>query len=781
MGRRQLGGTAGAVALVLLLFALRFRSFLAGGVLYFRDAGFFFCPWRTLFARLLSSGFPCWNDWISCGRPFAADPNAAVFWPLTPLVLLFSPTALLLANLALLLALFVVALRALHLSPTAAAAGGTILLFSGMAQSAAVFGGIAAAAAPLPLAAVALGVPGAPTLPALGRRAALAGLALGISFLAGEPVITATGGAVCAGLVLAGASGGLVSGGAAAAGRRLLAGAGALLLALGIASVQLLPAAGELARSARGTAMRPEHGALYWSVRPGRLLTLLEPRLTGDPYAEDEQEFWGAGTFDAGNAYFYDLALGLLPLVLAAAGAADRRGRAALGLAAASALLSIGRFLPGYQPAARLLAVFRYPEKWWVVATLALSAAAAVGVDALAAPEEAPERDRSARFLRRGVALLLPAAGGLALLAAVSPRLLKALLWSAGLGVGGTPDARIAALLRAPLLLGTVTLTLAGALFSRRVLARVPARAVLVLLAPLFLADAARRVAGSCPAGPADLYGRSTSALRLVLHEIGEGRFYDDGADRPSVVLRRGREAGGFDPLHPVTGVLQGVRYAGENDIDRMTSAASVRWQAETASLEWGEEKARRLRTAGVTMVRTFAPPPDPAGLMEEGRFGGDRILRIEGTRPEFLLVPHARNVRTQGEAGARPAEPPDPLRTVVVERPDLPEGSETFGAGRVEVLERKPSRTRLRVNVGEPGGLLAIARTFDPHWHARLEDGRQISLLRADGFLSAVPVPPGDHEVSLSYENSLFLLGAMLTALSAAAVLVLILRGRRP
>ena len=47
------------------------------------------------------------------------------------------------------------------------------------------------------------------------------------------------------------------------------------------------------------------------AFRPARVLTLLEPRLTGDPGAESDLDFWGAGTFDAGNPYFYDLAIGL--------------------------------------------------------------------------------------------------------------------------------------------------------------------------------------------------------------------------------------------------------------------------------------------------------------------------------------------------------------------------------------------------------------------------------------------------------------------------------------
>ena len=151
---------------------------------------------------------------------------------------------------------------------------------------------------------------------------------------------------------------------------------------MGLAAIQILPAALEMARSARGAGMRPEHGALFWSVRPARVLTLLEPRLTGDP-AGDAASFWGSATFDAGSPYFEDLALGLVPLLFAAAAWRDRRGRAALLLAGAGAGLSFGRFLPGYSFLAAALPVVRYPEKWWLLVTFALAAAAAVGVEAV--------------------------------------------------------------------------------------------------------------------------------------------------------------------------------------------------------------------------------------------------------------------------------------------------------------------------------------------------------------------------------------------------------------
>ena len=85
----------------------------------------------------------------------------------------------------------------------------------------------------------------------------------------------------------------------------------------------------------------------------------------------------------------------------------------------------------------------------------------------------------------------------------------------------------------------------------------------------------------------------------------------------------------------------------------------------------------------------------------------------------------------------------------------------------------------RLRVRVEPPGGLLVVARTFDPSWKARV-DGAPVPSRRVDGFLTAVPVPAGEHEVVLSYENRLLAAGAAVTLLALAAVALLLLRGGR-
>ncbi len=735
------GASAAALAAVLAAAALRFAPFLAGGTVYRRDAGFFFVPWRTLLAESLARReLPLWNDAMSGGRAFAADPNAAVFWPLSPLVAVLGPSLLAIVGVFAVLAVFFFALRALGASSAGSAAGTLVLLFSGVVQAFPLFATTCAAAAPLPLAFASIPGLGADERGRRRRALALAALAFGLSALGGEPAVTLTGAAGFAALALA----------SPARARTVVPAAGALALGVGIAAVQALPAAAELARSARGAGLAPEHGALFWSVRPARLLTLLEPRLAGDPAAGLD---WGARASDASGPYFDDLALGVLPLVFAAAAWATRRGRAALLLAAAAAVLSFGRFLPGYALVGRAVPFVRYPEKWWVLATFALAAAAALGLDAILFGE-GETKERARRILLRTAWGTAALCGALLAMAVGAEDFLRRVLWAVGLGAGDAPAAAVAGLVRGPLLMATCTLAICAAgfsiaetapgaptlLFTFKEKLRNP-KLQLLLVACLFLPDAARRVAGTCPAGPRDLYTRVPPDIALVRSQAGAGRFYDDGADDRATAERRTREAGGLDRLRPETGVVFGLRYFGENDVDRMTPAPAHAGAAALAALPWGEEKARRLRAAGVTVVRTAAPGPDPVATEEIGRFGGDRLVKIAGARPEFALLP-------EGEGGD------------------------------VTVLERRPARVRLRVRVALPAAVLAIGRTFDPSWRARA-DGAELTLRPADGHRTAAELVRGVHDVTLSYENPLFAPGGLVTAASLLAAAALAVSGR--
>jgi hypothetical protein len=246
------------------------------------------------------------------------------------------------------------------------------------------------------------------------------------------------------------------------------------------------------------------------------------------------------------------------------------------------------------------------------------------------------------------------------------------------------------------------------------------------------------------------------------------GRFHVDGADDAVRVAALAFERGGIDPLRPLTGAVFGLRYGGDNDIDRMSPSQAVAFNSALARLPWGEEKVRRLRTIGVTAARIDSPG-DPVGVRETARFGRGRIVAIDRARPEHSLVSRA----LFAPPGLLVPAPPEPLLETVLEGTGAPL---SFGRGEVEVVERANRRHQLRVRVDPPGGLLVVALTFDPSWKARV-DGGAVEALRADGFLTALRVPAGVHDVVLSYENHLLAAGGVGTLLSLVAAAFL-LRG---
>jgi hypothetical protein len=91
------------------------------------------------------------------------------------------------------------------------------------------------------------------------------------------------------------------------------------------------------------------------------------------------------------------------------------------------------------------------------------------------------------------------------------------------------------------------------------------------------------------------------------------------------------------------------------------------------------------------------------------------------------------------------------------------------------DVKYRRASPDRIEVAVTAPvDGYVRILETPDVGWTATL-DGRPVELLVADGFVSAVQVPSGTHEIAMTYSTPGAAAGAALSLLAAAALAVLI------
>ena len=121
-----------------------------------------------------------------------------------------------------------------------------------------------------------------------------------------------------------------------------------------------------------------------------------------------------------------------------------------------------------------------------------------------------------------------------------------------------------------------------------------------------------------------------------------------------------------------------------------------------------------------------------------------------------------------------------DQERELVLE--DEPEIAPTGAKGMVTAQLRWPDGPRFEVTT-DKDALLLVRIPYDDDWHARV-DGREVDPVPADHVMQAIPVPAGNHEIELRYDDPAIraglLLSAAVLAILAAIVAGLSIRPRR-
>lgn len=760
---------------------------LLGQTLTFRDLGYFFAPLREItFREIAAARLPLWNAHSLSGLPLFSDPNTALLNPFTWLYPLGGVRFLILGTMGAVVFLSYILLRRLLLPPLAALVGSAVYSFAGATRSSEPFPPMLSCIVWIPafLFVFSKAIETSAAGERSGRRL-LAGAALLLAFLlvAGEPAVGAEG--ILLALPLVAAAVARVWHDRAARWHIMVALATIGAVGVLLAAFQILPALHQLERAPRGSGFRAEVGPLYWSLPPLRLATFVLPQLYGDPFAESDSDYWGAGAFDGGFPYLPALYAGLLPLPLLLVAARKALGRVALAVMFVVVLLAFGRHTPlgpallGLVP---VLSLFRYPEKWMLAWNLGLAAAAAIGFSAIVG-DEPDERnaDRNRQdFLVGSVALLTVLSAAVFLLVA-TPQHASRLLVRGGIAPSELA-AHAAQRLRQDALFQWM---LAAGLVGGAVLLRSPRRrrSAAILLVALLLADLSHWNRHLLPSSERNVYALidpPTEALRRSTD--GKPVYYDPEWSAASA-RRAALDAGGFDPALPLTGIFFGLRYAGNNEIDRMGPRHAVAWAAVTARTPWGEGKLRRLRTAGVGAIATLADLDTLPGL-ERIHFPGSeesqrRVYRLRHTRPDAALLSNAIFVPDTGTMERLLAGPDlDPLSTAIALRPDSPALRLTGGGGRV-ISSTLVSPVEERHEIDAPsGGLFVRARTFDPDFAAAL-DGRPIPTLLADGMFTAVQIPPGRHRLHFTYHGRLIALGSLLSGVGLLILVGLVVSGK--
>lgn len=502
-----------------------------------------------------------------------------------------------------------------------------------------------------------------------------------------------------------------------------------------------------------------------WSLHPEEALGLVVPEFAGDNIATAEghqnNTYWGRNPFKLNAEY-----AGLIPLLLVPLLFLRRRDPRAwffAGLGVVSLLFALGATTPVFRIFYHLVPgvkLFRAPSTIVFLLGLSVATLGALGLQRfLEAADEGAESGRRVRLCLWG------ATGLLALLAVLASSGTLIDLWRAVFYSEIDPykEAALAANLaaiRAGFGIAFLLALLVAVVWEARargIVGRQVALAALVVLATLDLWRVDRDfVTGAVTLNeigvdPALYQADQTIHFLQTRQESGEiFRVLDLGAYGTNVLA--------------VHGLEQVAGHHG-NELGRYRALVGGDQVANVAASE-----LRLLDLVNATYLVSPQPIEAP-GFTEVFRGNRSLVYRNENALPRAFLVGEAEVVADE-DAVSRILSRDFDFRRVAALAEPLPEGVrlEPGPVGEVEWTARENGRATLRVRSDRPA-LLVITENFYPAWHAEV-DGVRAPILRADYAFRAIPVPAGEHEVTLTYSSPVLKASA---AVSAGMIVLLL------
>lgn len=530
-----------------------------------------------------------------------------------------------------------------------------------------------------------------------------------------------------------------------------------MVLAIGMAALQLIPTAEYLSVSQRSNTIDYETGLTY-SFWPWRLLTFLHPDYFGNP---------SEGTYFGYASYWEDAVyLGFIPLVLALStipvlfrkNSAMATQKSTLiffwGANFTALLLALGKntplfpFLFQYIPT---FDMFNGPTRFMIWAEFGIAALAGMAVSEWKIPGGAG--------LKR-LRLLAAGAGAMAL--------------GAGLAWIALGNVRVT------FISSTAMVGLMGLIYFILTLVQTKTRMRNgrweVLVIAVVCIDLLINNIGKTPTTSADLYSKPIEKPTIGISE----RIFIDKQDEYLMKFSRFFRFADFRPIEDWINVRE-VLLPNANLFDQIPIVNNfdplvpARFSEVMERLDQADDQQKIKLLQWINV-----------GIYEVRDISQSLGVRFDKIEPwgEFRwanCVTFAANPQQALEktlALISTADSGIPVSTVLeTNMLDSAGFCNGTGTARITIIQELPQRTELLIH-SDAAGYLVVARMNYPGWKATI-DGENILLTPAEYLFYALPVLAGDHRVVLEYAPQSFYIGLVLTGLSIIIVIISVIFNR--
>jgi len=223
--------------------------------------------------------------------------------------------------------------------------------------------------------------------------------------------------------------------------------------------------------------------------------------------------------------------------------------------------------------------------------------------------------------------------------------------------------------------------------------------------------------------------------------------------------------AGGYDPAQLRRYVEYCNTISGRDPNEQIVVSSPIR-------------PGKMLKLMGVShVIASFDKPPYPGSKKILSAHHLGNVYKLNNPFPRAFVVHKAHVVPDRSERLTQ-LKKINPLTEAVIEdnleselKP-LPKGKKDI----TEITEYTAHEVKIKVQAASDG-LLVFTDTYYPAWKAKV-DGKPVEIIPTDHLFRGVAVPEGEHEVVFYYDKSMFKTGRLISLISFAILMVIIVMG---